>query len=149
MDQSTQGILETANTAFLYVFTAEAGLKVFGLGWTQFVVDSFNVFDLVIVLIGYLEYIPFTKLPGGNGIISAFRIFRLARVFKAAKYWPSMQAIIKTLIDTLPSLGYLTVVLCRNCKLLSFETNSRHHNRINSLIRKLIGESSISICGSP
>jgi hypothetical protein len=112
MDQSTQGILEAANTAFLYIFTAEAGLKVFGLGWTQFVVDSFNVFDLVIVLIGYLEYIPFTKLPGGNGIISAFRIFRLARVFKAAKYWPSMQAIIKTLIDTLPSLGYLTVVLC-------------------------------------
>jgi voltage-dependent calcium channel L type alpha-1F len=112
MDQSVGRYLEMGNTAFLYIFTTEVCLKVIGLGWGQFMVDRFNVFDFIIVVFGYLEFIPVTRLPGGNNIISAFRIFRLARVFKAAKYWPSMQAIIKTLMDTLPSLFYLTVVLC-------------------------------------
>lgn len=111
MDQSLASMLETGNTAFLYIFTSEAVMKIIGLGWGQYAADGFNLFDGFIVLMGYMEYLPFDTLPGGGGMISAFRIFRLARVFKAAKYWPSMQAIVQTLIDTLPSLGYLTVVL--------------------------------------
>ena len=111
MDKATESFLEKGNEAFLYIFTAEAVLKLVGMGWSQYQADRFNIFDITIVAIGYLEYLPFSTLPGGGGMISAFRIFRLARVFKAAKYWPSMQAIIKTLIDTLPSLFYLTVVL--------------------------------------
>jgi len=112
MDETVTRYLEEGNTYFLYIFTMEVVLKMVGLGFSQFLVDRFNIFDLLIVLFGYLEFIPLTRLPGGNNILSAFRIFRLARVFKAAKYWSSMQAIIKTLMDTLPSLFYLTVVLC-------------------------------------
>lgn len=105
--------VEFSNQVFLFIFAVEVVLKIIGFGWTQFSVDRFNLFDLVVVLFGFAEYLSqhLESIPGGGGIISAFRIFRLARVFKAAKYWPSMQSIVRTLIDTLPSLFYLTILL--------------------------------------
>ena len=111
MSGALQDGLELSNNIFLGIFTAEVVLKIYGLGWGQFSVDRFNLFDLVVVIFGFGEHLPFDTIPGGGGIISAFRIFRLARVFKAAKYWPSMQSLVATLIDTLPSLTYLTIVL--------------------------------------
>jgi len=82
-------ISEYINLVFTISFFFEMIIKLFGLGIKQYVKDRFNLFDMVIVLLSLAD--TAISLSGrsfeGGGAISAFRAFRLLRVFKLAKAW--------------------------------------------------------------
>jgi len=55
-------------------------LKIFGLGFKNYVRDKFNLFDAAIIVIGLLEYMGL-----GSKAAMVFRCFRLLRIFKIAR----------------------------------------------------------------
>jgi len=64
-------------------------IKLLGFGSKEYLKDKFNLFDGTIVLLSVADVvINFTlnsTTSSSNGAISAFRAFRLLRVFKLAK----------------------------------------------------------------
>lgn len=106
MDQSLKSALEYINYVFVGIFTIEMAVKILGLGPRLYVSDRFNVFDAVIVVFSYVEL----GLSSSSSL-SALRTFRLGRVFKMAKSWDSLRRVIETIIDTLPNMGYLSILL--------------------------------------
>jgi len=55
-DESGKQFLEEASFAFTITFTVEAGLKIIALGFTNYVRDKINLFDLFLVTISWIEY---------------------------------------------------------------------------------------------
>jgi len=53
--------------------------------------------------------VELTAASGGS--VSALRAFRLMRIFKVARRWKSMQTILGCILHTLPSMGYLCILL--------------------------------------
>ena len=106
MNPELSQALETINYVFIGVFTVEMGVKIIGLGPRLYVSDRFNVFDAVIVVLSYIE-LAFAS----SSSLSALRTFRLGRVFKMAKSWDSLRQVIETIIETLPNMGYLSILL--------------------------------------
>ncbi|CAI2379843.1 unnamed protein product [Moneuplotes crassus] len=70
--------LEYFNYAFISIFTLELVVNLIGLGFKEFIKDKFNIFDVFIVLISYIEL----TLSGGGGAYTSLRAFRLFRIFK-------------------------------------------------------------------
>ena len=63
-------------------------LKLLAVGFRGYVMDSFNIFDALIVVTSILDIIlSFFAQKLGSDVITAFRAFRLIRVFKLAKAW--------------------------------------------------------------
>ncbi|KAK3093193.1 hypothetical protein FSP39_012483 [Pinctada imbricata] len=98
-------VLETGNSVFTWIFAAEAFLKIIALNPVQYVKDGWNCFDILIVMLSFLELIL-----GGSGL-SVLRSFRLLRVFKLAKSWPTLNMLISIVAQTMGALGNLTFVL--------------------------------------
>ena len=69
---------ENINYIFTSVFAIEVILKVIGQSPKAFILDKFNIFDTVIVLISISELF----ISSGSGGVSALRAFRLFRIFK-------------------------------------------------------------------
>nr|BAA04133.1 voltage-gated sodium channel [Halocynthia roretzi] len=106
MEESYARILEVANLVFTVIFTAEMVLKVVGMQPFQYFQDPWNCFDSVIVSFSLLEY----ALQSVGGL-SVLRTFRLMRVFKLAKSWPTLNMLIKIIGNSMGSLGNLTLIL--------------------------------------
>lgn len=70
-------------------------IKFIGLGPREYVRDRYNIFDALIVTLSIVDVvisytIQIEELGNGKGAISAFRAFRLIRIFKLAKNWRSL-----------------------------------------------------------
>lgn len=83
---------------------------------SRYVRDAFNIFDAVIVLAGVVELIIappsfFGESAGGAGAISAFRVFRVGRIFKLARSWKQLQNVLVVIGNTLAAAGYFAVLL--------------------------------------
>ena len=107
MDTTFSHALEILNYTFIAVFTIEMIIKVIGLGPKLYASDRFNLFDTAVVLISFVEL-----GLSSNSSLSALRACRLGRVFKMAKCWDSLRAVIETIADTLPSVACLCILLC-------------------------------------
>jgi hypothetical protein len=66
-------------------------LKIFGLGIKKYVMDGFNDFDAVIVIVGLLDFFHF-----GSRAITVLRAFRLLRIFKIVRSWTSLRKLLQT-----------------------------------------------------
>jgi len=101
-------------------------LKIAGLGLRQYLHDSFNIFDALIVIFSAVETIvappsfasdlPLVKvLASGNsesgGAISALRTFRVFRLFKLARSWKTFNDLLLTIVRSLKSGVYFMVLL--------------------------------------
>ena len=64
-------------------------LKLLGLGVRRYVQDGFNVFDAIIVLVSFTEFFSFN-----SGGITVLRAFRLLRIFKIIKSWPTLRKLL-------------------------------------------------------
>lgn len=64
LDNKVLQILDLLNTIFTIIFTIEVVLKIIGLGTRDFVADSFNLFDTLIVMVSLVEFL--IKLEGGE-----------------------------------------------------------------------------------
>ncbi|XP_058643523.1 sodium channel, voltage-gated, type I-like, alpha isoform X1 [Onychostoma macrolepis] len=96
-------MLTTANVVFIAIFTAEMIFKIIALDPYMYFQEGWNIFDSIIVTLSLLELC----LPG----IGFLRPFRLLRVFKLAKSWPTLNMLIKIIGNSLGALSNLTLVL--------------------------------------
>ncbi|CAH1792816.1 unnamed protein product [Owenia fusiformis] len=99
-------VLKMGNLVFTGIFTAEAVLKLIALTPMVYFKNGWNCFDSFIVALSLIEL----PLEGVSGL-SVLRSFRLLRVFKLAKSWPTLNLLISIIGRTLGALGNLTFVL--------------------------------------
>ena len=91
----------------LSIFTFEVVLKVYAFGLYQYFSDGWNVFDVAIVVISYID----------SGIFSVFRlarvlrIFRVFRVLRLIKRIEPLRKIVQGLLKALPSLAWLLLLM--------------------------------------
>jgi hypothetical protein len=66
-------------------------IKIIGCGLKTYLKDKFNLFDSFIVLTSIIEMVIniIDYERPNSGIITAFRGFRLLRIFKIARNWKS------------------------------------------------------------
>ncbi|XP_033021876.1 sodium channel protein type 5 subunit alpha-like [Lacerta agilis] len=103
---------------FTGIFTAEVILKIIALDPYYYFQQRSNIFDSVIVFISIIELSsePKENKASGKkgsrkGNFTVLRTLRLMRVFKLAKSWPTLNTLIKIILNSVDALGNLTLVL--------------------------------------
>jgi voltage-dependent calcium channel L type alpha-1D len=90
-------------------------IKNFGMGPRLYIKDPFNIFDAVIVMLSIIDVIVTYALPGqdntSKGPITAFRAFRLLRVFKLSKSWKKLHYLLSTIGRALREISSFSVLL--------------------------------------
>uniref|UniRef100_A0A8C8MI10 Sodium channel protein n=1 Tax=Oncorhynchus tshawytscha TaxID=74940 RepID=A0A8C8MI10_ONCTS len=99
-------MLYVGNLVFTGIFTAEMCFKIIALDPYIYFQEGWNIFDGVIVSLSLMEL----GLANVSGM-SVLRSFRLLRVFKLAKSWPTLNKLIKIIGNSVGALGNLTLVL--------------------------------------
>ncbi|XP_074551499.1 sodium channel, voltage-gated, type I-like, alpha isoform X1 [Halichoeres trimaculatus] len=106
MDPNFAKVLYVGNLVFTGIFTAEMVLKIIAMDPYYYFQEGWNIFDAIIVSLSLIEL----SLEGVGGM-SVLRSFRLLRVFKLAKSWPTLNSLIKIIGNSVGALGNLTLVL--------------------------------------
>ncbi|XP_054160598.1 sodium channel protein para-like isoform X3 [Oppia nitens] len=106
MDKDFENALQNGNYFFTATFAIEAGMKLIALSPKFYFREGWNIFDFVIVVLSLLEL----GLASVSGL-SVLRSFRLLRVFKLAKSWPTLNLLISIMGKAVGDLGNLTFVL--------------------------------------
>ncbi|XP_041447932.1 sodium channel protein para isoform X10 [Drosophila obscura] len=107
MNKEMERILKCGNYFFTATFAIEATMKLCAMSPKYYFQEGWNIFDFIIVALSLLEL----GLEGVQGL-SVLRSFRLLRVFKLAKSWPTLNLLISIMGRTMGALGNLTFVLC-------------------------------------
>ncbi|NWU90483.1 SCN5A protein, partial [Upupa epops] len=115
MSETFKSMLNVGNLVFTGIFTAEMILKIIALDPYYYFQQRWNIFDSVIVTLSLIE-LSFPKNKSKKerrkgGVLSVLRSFRLLRVFKLAKSWPTLNTLIKIIGNSLGALSNLTLVL--------------------------------------
>uniref|UniRef100_A0A8B9LQH0 Sodium channel protein n=1 Tax=Astyanax mexicanus TaxID=7994 RepID=A0A8B9LQH0_ASTMX len=106
MTKEFNDVLSVGNLVFTGIFTAEMCLKVIALDPYYYFQEGWNIFDGIIVSLSLME-LGLANVEG----LSVLRSFRLLRVFKLAKSWPTLNMLIKIIGNSVGALGNLTLVL--------------------------------------
>ncbi|KAM8967831.1 sodium channel protein type 5 subunit alpha-like isoform 2-T2 [Pelodytes ibericus] len=106
MTDEFNNMLSIGNYVFTGIFTAEMVFKIIALDPFYYFQQGWNIFDSIIVCFSLMEL---CLLSMGN--LSVLRSFRLLRVFKLAKSWPTLNTLIKIIGNSVGALGNLTLVL--------------------------------------
>ncbi|XP_053148558.1 sodium channel protein type 8 subunit alpha isoform X3 [Hemicordylus capensis] len=106
MTPAFEHVLQVGNLVFTGIFTAEMFLKLIAMDPYYYFQEGWNIFDGFIVSLSLLELM----LADVEGL-SVLRSFRLLRVFKLAKSWPTLNMLIKIIGNSVGALGNLTLVL--------------------------------------
>ena len=97
------GVLEIADRGVLYLFSAELALRFFAAKPPlAFFRSGWNLFDLVIVALGFLPSSEFFTVA---------RLFRIVRVLRAISVIPDLQRVVAALLLSLPSLAHIAALL--------------------------------------
>ena len=105
--------LTVMNSWFTYIFIAELGLKLIGLGPITYLKDKMNYLDGAVVMLSVVEL----SFMSGGGALSAFkavrimRTFRVLRVARLLKSMQSMQIIMNVISRSFSSFLYLAMLL--------------------------------------
>jgi hypothetical protein len=97
-------------------------IKQIGLGFKGYLNDGFNIFDMIIVILSTVDVlILFSVATEGKAlvhgefnagaIVQVFRMFRILRVFKLAKSWPSLNYVLTTMANALTKIGPFALML--------------------------------------
>jgi hypothetical protein len=106
MPESEQDAYYKANIFFTLVFTVEVLLKIIGLSPKAFIMDRFNIFDAVIVLVSISELF----ISSGSGGVSALRAFRLFRIFKLFRTG-NLRVLLDSIAYTMSTIGNYVILL--------------------------------------
>ncbi|XP_005283172.2 sodium channel protein type 4 subunit alpha isoform X2 [Chrysemys picta bellii] len=106
MTEEFENVLTVGNLVFTGIFTAEMVLKLIALDPYDYFQQGWNIFDSIIVTLSLVE-LGLANVQG----LSVLRSFRLLRVFKLAKSWPTLSMLIKIIGNSVGALGNLTLVL--------------------------------------
>ncbi|XP_009994593.1 PREDICTED: sodium channel protein type 1 subunit alpha [Chaetura pelagica] len=106
MTDEFNAVLAVGNLVFTGIFTAEMFLKIIAMDPYYYFQEGWNIFDGFIVTLSLVE-LGLADVEG----LSVLRSFRLLRVFKLAKSWPTLNMLIKIIGNSVGALGNLTLVL--------------------------------------
>ncbi|KAM6332731.1 sodium channel protein type 3 subunit alpha isoform 11-T11 [Podargus strigoides] len=106
MTEQFSSVLTVGNLVFTGIFTAEMVLKIIAMDPYYYFQEGWNIFDGIIVSLSLME-LGLANVEG----LSVLRSFRLLRVFKLAKSWPTLNMLIKIIGNSVGALGNLTLVL--------------------------------------
>ncbi|XP_027414591.1 sodium channel protein type 9 subunit alpha isoform X4 [Bos indicus x Bos taurus] len=106
MTEEFKNVLVVGNLVFTGIFAAEMVLKLIAMDPYEYFQIGWNIFDSLIVTLSLVELF----LSDVEGL-SVLRSFRLLRVFKLAKSWPTLNMLIKIIGNSVGALGNLTLVL--------------------------------------
>ncbi|KAL8183403.1 UNVERIFIED_CONTAM: Sodium channel protein type 2 subunit alpha, partial [Gekko kuhli] len=106
MTPQFNNVLSVGNLVFTGIFTAEMFLKIVAMDPYYYFQEGWNIFDGIIVSLSLME-LGLANVEG----LSVLRSFRLLRVFKLAKSWPTLNMLIKIIGNSVGALGNLTLVL--------------------------------------
>ncbi|XP_021115486.1 sodium channel protein type 10 subunit alpha isoform X2 [Heterocephalus glaber] len=106
MSSAFETMLQIGNIVFTIFFTAEMVFKIIAFDPYYYFQKKWNIFDCIIVTVSLLELSVVRK-----GSLSVLRTFRLLRVFKLAKSWPTLNTLIKIIGNSVGALGNLTIIL--------------------------------------
>ncbi|XP_037647118.1 sodium channel protein type 4 subunit alpha B [Sebastes umbrosus] len=106
MTEEFEEVLSIGNLVFTGIFTAEMVLKLLAMDPYYYFQVGWNIFDSIIVTMSLVE-LGLADVQG----LSVLRSFRLMRVFKLAKSWPTLNMLIKIIGNSVGALGNLTLVL--------------------------------------
>nr|XP_020034055.1 sodium channel protein type 11 subunit alpha [Castor canadensis] len=107
MNEDLQTILKTGNWVFTGIFIAEMCLKIIALDPYHYFRHGWNIFDSIVALLSFADVMNSVS----DQSWSFLRSFRVLRVFKLAKSWPTLNTLIKIIGHSVGALGNLTVVL--------------------------------------
>lgn len=103
-------VLLYVNYVFTGIFVIEMILKLIAFGSTYFS-SSWNIFDFIVVLgsifdiaMSNLNASQLTFLRVGPQLIRVLRVMRVSRLLRLINKHPGLQALIKTIMFSLPSL---------------------------------------------
>ncbi|XP_077584847.1 sodium channel, voltage-gated, type I-like, alpha isoform X2 [Stigmatopora nigra] len=85
--------LIVGNMVFTGIFTAEMVFKIIAMDLYYYFQEGWNIFDGIIVSLSLME-LCLSNVVG----MSVLRSFRLLRVFKLAKSWPTLNTLIKIIV---------------------------------------------------
>nr|XP_043880718.1 sodium channel, voltage gated, type VIII, alpha subunit b isoform X2 [Solea senegalensis] len=106
MTEHFQGVLSVGNLVFTGIFAGEMFAKLIAMDPYYYFQEGWNCFDGFIVTLSLVE-LGLADVEG----LSVLRSFRLLRVFKLAKSWPTLNMLIKIIGNSVGALGNLTLVL--------------------------------------
>ncbi|XP_017893964.1 PREDICTED: sodium channel protein type 10 subunit alpha isoform X1 [Capra hircus] len=106
MSPAFEAMLQIGNIVFTVFFTAEMVFKIIALDPYYYFQKKWNIFDCIIVTVSLIELGAARK-----GSLTVLRTFRLLRVFKLAKSWPTLNTLIKIIGNSVGALGNLTIIL--------------------------------------
>ncbi|XP_062872150.1 sodium channel protein type 4 subunit alpha B isoform X1 [Trichomycterus rosablanca] len=106
MTPDFETVLSIGNLVFTGIFAAEMFLKLIAMDPYHYFQVGWNIFDSIIVTMSLVE-LGLANVEG----LSVLRSFRLMRVFKLAKSWPTLNMLIKIIGNSVGALGNLTLVL--------------------------------------
>ena len=106
MPDSEKNAYENINYFFTSVFTLELIFKIIGQSPKEFIMDKFNIFDSIIVLISLVELF----FSSGSGGVSALRAFRLFRIFKLFRTG-NLRVLLDSIAYTMGTIGNYVILL--------------------------------------
>ncbi|KAM9409072.1 sodium channel protein type 4 subunit alpha B-like isoform 2-T3 [Pholidichthys leucotaenia] len=106
LTQEFEQLLSVGNLVFTGILTAEVVLKLLAMDPYYYFQVGWNIFDSIIVTISLVE-LGLANIQG----LSVLRSFRLMRVFKLAKSWPTFNLLLKIIRNSMGALRNLTLVL--------------------------------------
>ena len=115
------------DSIILSIFTCEVVAKIAAEGCfpLNYFRDSWHVFDFVVVIFCYVREV--------QAHATMLRLLRLLRVLKVLKAFPELNIIVQSVIGSLPSLGYTSLLIILMFYLFGilavmwFGANDPHH----------------------
>ncbi len=100
--------LRLINQIILYIFVVEAVLKMaqHGRHFYRYFQDPWNLFDFTIVVVCFL--------PVNASYAAVLRLARVMRALRLMTALPKLQVIVGALIKSIPSMGYVGIILALN-----------------------------------
>ena len=95
-------LIERWNQYFLWIFTAELLLEFLAQGFTRYVRNGWNIFDVAVIALSYIAF---------NPAISALRTLRVVRVFRLVSAVPQMRRVVEALFSAMPGILATLAVL--------------------------------------
>lgn len=75
------------------MFTIELGLKLIGMGPKNYIRDTMNIFDAIIVSLSLVELFMLGGSTNGKSSLSAFRSVRIFRAFRVLRVTKLMRSL--------------------------------------------------------
>lgn len=86
----------------LFIFVGEMVLKLYAYGW-KFFQSAWNLFDSMVILV--------SVIPSVGASFAILRALRIVRTLRLLKNIPKLKIIIESLLHSIPSIGWIGVLL--------------------------------------